>query len=94
MRFLTFVCVAATLTGCVQFPDIDDATDQTIRDADHPTLIPLDPVLSSIKTAELDTTETQTQLETRAAGLNARAAALRRAGPTDQDGNRSTEETE
>lgn len=94
MRFTALVFLAASLAGCVQFPEIDDATNQVARDAEYPTLIPLDPVLENITAAQLDTSDTQEQLESRAAGLNARAAALRRAGSAERNGNPGTEETE
>ncbi len=79
MRLIALACFLVTTAACVQFPEIDDATDQVARDADYPELIPLDRIPVPSQEAQADRAETQATLEARVRGLQSRAADLRRA---------------
>lgn len=77
MRLAFLLSLIAAVAGCVQFPEVEDATGRAAEEADYPDLIPFDPLLDAIDTSEADTAQTQAQLEARASGLQARAATLR-----------------
>ncbi|WP_298971322.1 hypothetical protein [uncultured Roseobacter sp.] len=87
MRVLALLILPLSLAGCVQFPEIDDATGQVAEQADYPDLVPLEPVLGALPTTTGDSDETQAQLEARVSGLKARANGLR--GPVLSDGDRA-----
>lgn len=88
MRLTPLLILTACIAGCVQFPEIDDATDPRVEQADYPTLVPLDPILASVAAPAPETAETEAELEARIAGLRARAARLRGAGLSSADRNR------
>lgn len=93
MRLAPLVLVLP-FAACVQFPEIDDATDQVARDAAYPKLIPLDTVPQSSAQDLTDQQEVQERLEQRVSGLQARAARLRGGVLTTEDRARLDDEVE
>ncbi|WP_300058373.1 hypothetical protein [uncultured Roseobacter sp.] len=77
MRLAALCFLLITAAACVQFPEIDDATDEVARDADYPDLVPLDTIPASSVDAQTEREDTQATLEARVSGLQARAARLR-----------------
>ncbi|GFE52361.1 hypothetical protein So717_41140 [Roseobacter cerasinus] len=84
MRLAPLVLVLP-FAACVQFPKIDDATDQAARDAAYPKLIPLDTIPQSSAQDLTDQQEVQESLEQRVSSLQARAARLRSGGLTPEE---------
>lgn len=77
MRIPALFIVSLCLVGCVQFPEIDDATSETARTAPYPKLIPLDPIADILNGPGTAPVETEETLEARVAGLRSRADRLR-----------------
>lgn len=78
MRCLpALVLTAALLAGCNDFPQLDDAISTTARNADYPTLLPIDQVISGANDVQI-TEKTVSALMGRIAALRGRAARLRR----------------
>ncbi|WP_299776842.1 hypothetical protein [uncultured Roseobacter sp.] len=94
MRLAAFLILILGVVGCVQFPEIEDATGQAAREADFPDLIPFDPLLTSTETRQSKTEETQAQLEARVSGLQARAAGLRGSVLSGEERNRLEDEVQ
>lgn len=75
---LLFVTVAAlVLTGCAQFPELDQRVTADLDAADYPLLVPVDPLLAAATAGRVDVVQTQSTLEGRVDRLRARAARLR-----------------
>ncbi|MCV3271203.1 hypothetical protein [Roseobacter sinensis] len=94
MRLAALCLPLIFCAACVQFPEVDDATDQTARDADYPDLIPLDGVPPPSTEAQTERDETQAALEARVSGLQARAAGLRGAVLSGDDRSRLDDKIE
>ncbi|MDW3182164.1 hypothetical protein [Roseobacter sp.] len=94
MRLAALLILILGTVGCVQFPEIDDATGQAARDADFPDLIPFDPLLASTEASQTESAGTQDQIEARVTGLQARAAGLRGSVLSSQERNRLEEEVQ
>lgn len=94
MRLAAFLTLILSVVGCVQFPEIDDATGQAAKEADYPDLIPFDTLLTSTEAPQTEAADTQAQLEARVSGLQARAAGLRGSVLSGQERNRLEEEVQ
>lgn len=72
------LAVLATLglAACTQFPELDARTADIDPRTPYPALVPLDPLLARAKDDQI-TGDTESRLDARAAGLRARAAAMR-----------------
>ncbi|WP_187428619.1 hypothetical protein ROLI_012870 [Roseobacter fucihabitans] len=77
MRLPVLVLLCALLAGCVQFPEIDDATGPIARDAAYPDLISLDSIADVLNGPGEVPLDTQDQLDARVSGLKSRADRLR-----------------
>ncbi|QYX58143.1 hypothetical protein K1T73_07205 [Roseovarius sp. SCSIO 43702] len=69
--------LALSLAACTQFPEVDASISDTARAADYPALVPLDTLKARMDAPSLDPASAR-DLDTRAARLKARAAALQR----------------
>ncbi|QIE47461.1 hypothetical protein G5B38_06380 [Pseudohalocynthiibacter aestuariivivens] len=67
----------AALASCSQFPELDAAVSDDIRDAPYPDLVPLDTLDIRTGTGRIAPDAAQT-MESRVARLKSRAARLRR----------------
>ncbi|WP_323784970.1 hypothetical protein [Thalassovita sp.] len=79
MRATTALFIALSLTGltgCADFPDLDDRIEPAARQADFPALLPLEPILAANAQSAI-TEDTDAALQARAGALRARAARLR-----------------
>ena len=75
----TFAClatVATLLAGCSDFPELDAAITPTARNAEYPSLMPIDQLVADAQDVQI-TEQTVTTLKGRAGSLRARAARLR-----------------
>ncbi|WP_245306310.1 hypothetical protein [Roseovarius aestuariivivens] len=70
------VLLLAGLTGCAQFPELDDTFDAEARRAGYPDLVPAETLRADLPQTRI-APQTRTALEVRIAGLRARAARLR-----------------
>ncbi|MGH1329809.1 MAG: hypothetical protein ACRBBK_02930 [Paracoccaceae bacterium] len=78
LRFaLSLGLCAGLLAGCADFPKLDAAISPSARAAAYPTIAPFEQI-EAIDTGGEISQESLQALETRAAGLRARAARLRR----------------
>lgn len=68
---------AALLAGCSDFPQLDDVISSSARSADYPALLPIDQLLGGANDTQI-TDANLANLKGRVAGLQARAARLRR----------------
>ncbi|MDW4496511.1 hypothetical protein R5H30_00845 [Sulfitobacter sp. D35] len=69
----------AALAAC-DAPDIDPVITPASAAADYPDLVPIEPLIAEIEAEQIDAPATQGALESRVAGLQSRADALRGAG--------------
>ena len=76
MRMLFLICTLG-LAACTQFPELEDSISPAAEDADFPALVPLEPLLAANTAQPTRGPEIAASLETRIAGLNARANRLR-----------------
>ncbi|CUH65576.1 hypothetical protein TG4357_01945 [Thalassovita gelatinovora] len=76
MRATTALIFAFYLTGCADFPDLNDQIEPAARQADFPALLPLDPILAANADSQI-TKDTDKSLQARARALRARANRLR-----------------
>lgn len=84
-RALSFCMIAVAVTGCTQFPDLDHTQTGALDAAEYPALVPIEPLLAQANTAGADPVQTQDNLDSRLAGLRARANALRGTVLTDAE---------
>lgn len=75
MRATTLVLCLA-LTGCTQFPALDGAISAELENADFPALVPVETLLARSEPIVRDPVQTTQALESRVAGLRARANTL------------------
>ena len=73
-----FMILAAALSSCTQFPELDVSVPPSAEAARYPDLQPLDPLLAREGQLAQDNAQTEADLEARVAALQARAARLRR----------------
>lgn len=69
--------IALALTGCTQFPDLDHTQSDALKAAEYPALVPIEPLLARANAPGPDPVQTQENLDSRLAGLRARANAMR-----------------
>ncbi|MDF1728819.1 MAG: hypothetical protein P1U53_13840 [Sulfitobacter sp.] len=74
---LALILAALTLIGCTQFPELDGTVSPEVQNAPYPALLPLEPILVQAAPSPLDTEAVQSNLDSRIAGLRARADRLR-----------------
>lgn len=94
MRLAALMILSLSLAGCVQFPEIEEATGAAAEQADFPDLVPFDQLPQPIPTDQTGNAETQEQLEARVRRLEARAAALQGGVLSEEDRNRLEEGVE
>ena len=75
-RHLIFLAISVGLGACTQFPELDRTISAEVEAADYPALVPLEPLLTRATADRTDAAATETQLQSRLAGLRARAARL------------------
>ncbi|MCV2881405.1 hypothetical protein [Actibacterium sp. XHP0104] len=80
MRAAGLVLIVAMLAGCADFPQVDAAMRDTGTTGPYPELIPIEHVMGDLHDPRLDE-DSGSDLQRRAAGLRARAAALRKISP-------------
>jgi hypothetical protein len=76
---------AAVLTGCTQFPELDHTQSATLEAAEYPALVPIEPLLARATATGTDPVQTENNLNSRLAGLRARANAMRGAVLSDAE---------
>ncbi|MEP2641241.1 hypothetical protein [Roseobacter sp.] len=86
MRLVAAITLSLSLTACVQFPEIDAATDAAVLDTDYPDLVPLAPIRADQAASAPTLEEDRTQLAARARALQSRAARLRATAINGADG--------
>ncbi|KHA52901.1 hypothetical protein [Sulfitobacter geojensis] len=84
-RALPLCLTAALLTGCTQFPELDRTQSATLEAADYPALVPIEPLLARAAATTTDPVQTEGNLNSRLAGLRARANAMRGAVLSDAE---------
>ncbi|MGC1506571.1 MAG: hypothetical protein WA782_20840 [Sulfitobacter sp.] len=84
-RALSLCLIAATVTGCTQFPELDHTQTAALEAADYPALVPIEPLLARATAPGPDPVETENNLNNRLAGLRARANAMRGAVLSDPE---------
>ena len=67
---------AAALSGCSQFPELEEVEDSAARNAPYPDLVPIESIKATVPDAQT-TPETAPDLETRVDSLKARAGRLK-----------------
>ena len=78
-RLCLLVGAALLAAGCNRVPELDETQSDSLRHADYPALIPLEPALA-LHAAEPDSAEKlEREMDWRRARLEARAARLRAA---------------
>ena len=77
------VTLTALLTGCNDFPQLNDGVDDATRDAKYPKLVPVETIQARFNNPLIDE-DISPELEARVARLKARANRLR-GGVVDQD---------
>lgn len=78
VRVLIFLPVLmVALAACTQFPELDDSVSPEVRQADFPPLVPLAPLLAANTSEPTRGADIAASLQSRVAGLNARASRLR-----------------
>ena len=77
-RHLRLVPLAAALwlAGCIEVPELDATVPDSLRDADYPALLPLDPSLFAGDTPEQEAAAIKQDLAARRERLQRRADAL------------------
>lgn len=75
-RRLVFLCIAAALTGCGDFPELDAATSEAALNASYLDLRPVEALRATVPDKKIDD-DTDDRLQSRADNLRARAARLR-----------------
>ncbi|WP_137703084.1 hypothetical protein [Marimonas lutisalis] len=75
MRGVAIIIVLATLAGCSEFPELDDAVSPEMDQADYPALVPVEPLIAAAQGAQI-TEETGASVLGRVAALKAKAAGL------------------
>lgn len=81
IRFLP----ALALIGCTQFPELDGTVRPELENAPYPELVPLEPILASAQSIQVDPVQTESSLTARLAGLRARADVMRGAVISDAE---------
>ena len=76
LRPAVFAALIMIVTGCSQFPELDDAVDDSTREAPYMALVPVENLQRRIDDPRIED-DTQSTLEARAAQLKGRAARLR-----------------
>ncbi len=71
------VLASSLLAGCTDMPDLDDRLTPAARSAPYPALVPVEPLLAQASADQQITDDTAPALQSRVAGLRARAARLR-----------------
>lgn len=82
--FLGMAILAAALSGCARFPELDAAVSEAARAADYPSLVPAERILSRKRAGRLAENDGEILLA-RAANLRRRAAILRGIPVVDED---------
>ena len=90
-RLPALVILAAALTGCTQFPELDHTQTAVLEAADYPALVPIEPILADVAAPAPDPVAAQSTVEARLAALRARANRLR-GGVLNADERRRLEE--
>lgn len=67
---------ALSLTGCSQFPELEQVEDSAAREAPYPDLVPIESITASVPDART-TPATAPDMETRVDRLKARAGRLK-----------------
>ena len=67
----------AALSGCGEYPELNDTVTPQLEASSYPDLVPLGPVLAQASTQGTDPVQAQASAEARVAALRARAARLR-----------------
>lgn len=75
MRLILFVFPLA-IFGCTQFPELDNAVSDRAKEADFPTLVPIQSLLAQSATITTPPEQTISTLTARADALRNRAARL------------------
>ncbi len=75
--FLFTIAGVWLLAACTEFPELDRAMSPEARRAGYPALVPVEPILFAAFRGQPDTPAETAWLVRRAAGLRARADALR-----------------
>jgi len=70
------LCLALILASCTQFPELDSQLSDNAKNADYPTLLPVEHLLAGVDQSQISP-EMQAGLTARIANLKARAARLR-----------------
>ena len=73
---LILLIVLFALTACTRIPEFDATVPDTIRDADYPELIRLDPYITIPAPPDEQSEELETELSARSRRLRSRADAL------------------
>jgi type IV pilus biogenesis protein CpaD/CtpE len=76
LRPPALILIAAVLTGCATFPQLDAVITPEARRADYPALVPVDSIIVRRGDSTI-TAQTGERLRARAANLRARARLLR-----------------
>ncbi|MEP2716290.1 hypothetical protein [Pseudophaeobacter sp.] len=79
---LMFLCASLAFTGlsgCSNEPELDDVLTPDLRDADYPTLKPIEDMVPLLPAPQEQSLELKENLEARSNSLERRAEALRRA---------------
>jgi len=72
-----FFFLAAALSACTQFPELDVTVPASAKNAPFPELKPLEPLLAPGSRLASDNAQTEATLAARVAALRTRAAGLR-----------------
>lgn len=80
------------VAACAQFPELEGTIEPDLEDAPYPELVRLEPILAAANTITVDPVQTEAHLNTRLAGLRARANAMRGAVLSDAEKKRLDED--
>ena len=84
-RALTFCLIAASLTGCSRFPELDHTQSAALETADYPAFVPIEPLLARANAPGPDPQQTEDDLNSRLSTLRARANRMRGAVLSDAE---------
>lgn len=76
LPFVVIPALFAALSACSDFPELDEAVDDTSRDAPYPKLVPIETITASVPDSQIGPDATL-DIETRVNRLRARAARLK-----------------
>lgn len=76
-RLCRLFCLPLILAACTQFPELDRTQTPELKAAPYPDLIPLEPLLARARMPGADPARTEASLDSRLAGLRARADRMR-----------------